>query len=369
MTSRTHSPLRAILDVAWQAPLISVPFALFFGTLMGSHPAGYLLAYKMSLVFAYAISLALWGVKQWIRPRLLRRAQAEGRTANLEIGVWIGAACIVASYLAAYVIHRTLLPGFLGGPRAVVVSGMFTLLFTALFGGINYAIVFYRQAVERARAVEVMRAELAQAELRALRAQINPHFLFNTLNSIAALIAENPRAAEDVTTRLAEVFRYALTASGREHARLGNELAFLRNVLSIERTRFGDRLAVEESIEPGLEATPIPSLLLQPLVENAVRHGISPRPEGGTIALAARREGDRLIVEVSDDGPGFDRREQSAGSGFGLHSVRERLRVAGPPHALHVESAPGRGTRVRVVLPLNPRGATAPILTKGDVRP
>src|ERR1043166_3616659 len=121
------------------------------------------------------------------------------------------------------------------------VSGMFAVAFSLLVGGIIYARVFYRQAVSRAVALERMRAELARAELRALRAQVNPHFLFNTLNTIAALINENPAAAEDVVTRLADVFRHALTSSGREHTRLADELEFVRAWLAIEAARVGRR--------------------------------------------------------------------------------------------------------------------------------
>src|SRR5258708_12584582 len=116
--------------------------------------------------------------------------------------------------------------------------------------------------------LERRQGELGCAELRALRAQVNPHFLFNTLNTIAALINENPAAAEDVVTRLADVFRHALTASGREHTRLADELEFMRSWLAIERARFGDRLRVVEDIEPGLPAVPLPWLLFQPLIEN-----------------------------------------------------------------------------------------------------
>ncbi len=166
------------------------------------------------------------------------------------------------------------------------------------------------------------------------------------------MIAEHPRAAEDTTTRLADVFRYALQASDREHQRLGDELAFLRAYLDIERTRFGERLRIVETVEPGLEAFLVPSLLLQPLAENAVRHGIATRAEGGTIQLDVRRASDRLVIEVRDDGPGFGSGRATTGTGFGLHSVRERLRAAGLVDALHIESDASRGTRVRVTLPL-----------------
>src|SRR5262249_19636433 len=155
-----------------------------------------------------------------------------------------------------------------------------------------------------------------------------PHFLFNTLNTIASLIHSNPAGAEDTTTRLADVFRYTLRASEREHARLGDELEFLRAYLDIERTRFGGRLRIEDAIAPGLESQLVPCLLLQPLVENAVRHGVSQRAEGGTVRITARRESDHLVIEVADDGPGFDGRGVPGGTGFGLHSVRERLRAS-----------------------------------------
>jgi LytS/YehU family sensor histidine kinase len=266
-------------------------------------------------------------------------------------GIVYGSAALIGSYLAIGITQLFVLPGFLGGARDLLVSGMFALLFTLLFGGFSYAAAFYRVAVERAGAAELARAELAQAELRALRAQIHPHFLFNTLNTIAALIAEQPRAAEDTTTRLAEAFRYVLRASEHEHQRLGDELGFVRAYLEIERARFGPRLRLTESIAPGLDDLPVPTLLLQPLVENAVRHAVASRERGATIGLKARREGDRLVLEVSDDGPGMNRAPPSSGAGFGLHSVGERLRAAGPPHALEIDSAPGGGTTVRVTLP------------------
>ena len=347
--------VRSLINALWQQPLWAVPFALFFGVLNNVGPAGYVKLYEASLVFAFAIRLALIAVELGLMPRLrptLERGVAQRGLGSWVIGLFYSAAAMVAAYVAGAIIHVWIIPGFLGSPRAWLETGMFALLFTTLFAGFSYAIAFHRVAVERARAVEQVRAELAQAELRALRAQINPHFLFNTLNTIAALIAENPRAAEDTTTRLADVFRYALQASDREHQRLGDELGFLRAYLDIERTRFGERLRIVETIEPGLESFLVPSLLLQPLAENAVRHGVATRPEGGTIQLDARRAGDALVIEVRDDGPGFGSERALSGTGFGLHSVRERLRAAGLGDALQIESRPGYGTRVRVTLPL-----------------
>jgi signal transduction histidine kinase len=343
-----------LLKTLWQQPLYAVPFALFFGVLNGASGATFLLAYKLSLVFAYTIRIALELLEAFALP-LFRQGGPFGKVPlRLEIPLY-AVTSIGASYLAAAIIHFTMMPGFLGSTRSWLINGAFALVFSILFGGVAYAMHFYRESMARARAIEDMRVELAQAELRALRAQLQPHFLFNTLNSIAALIPSQPGAAEEMTTRLADVFRYALRASDRETAPLAEELAFLRAYLDIERARFGPRLRVEERIAPGLEDVPVPTLLLQPVVENAVRHGIAARAEGGRVVVEAKREGDRLVLAVEDDGPGFDPAGPAApdGHGFGLHSVRERLRAAGLDDALTV--GPGeqqKGARVVVRLPL-----------------
>jgi len=366
VTRRTEpSGPMALVMILWRQPLWAIPFALFFGTMFGSGGmASYILAYKMSLVFAYLIGIGLWIARYVALRDYYASDELEGETPVLRLAITYALCSLVPAYIASAIIHFTLMPGFLGSARAVVVSGMFTLLFTALFSGISFAASFYRQSMARARQVESIRAELAEAELRALRAQIHPHFLFNTLNTIAALIHEDPSGAEDTTTRLAEVFRYTLRASDHEHARFADELQFVRDYLEIERTRFGDRLRIEEQIEPGLENVSIPSLLLQPLVENAVRHAIAPRAEGGTLRLSARRAegvdglGGTLEIQIADDGPGM-REGAPSGTGFGLRSVRERIQLAGPPHALEIESAAGRGTNVRLTLPI-PAPATPP---------
>jgi signal transduction histidine kinase len=358
---------REIWSMLWQPAAWGVPFALFFALIYMPSWDGLVLSYKLSAVFAYSIRLGLQAVKWWILPPLLARV-GDPECSRTE-HYWIPGSCYTAgallgAALAAVLADRFILPGFIGSSRAIALTATYTLLFTALFVGINYAVVFYRQAVERARAVEQVRAELAQAELRALRAQMQPHFLFNTLNTIAALIVEDPRVAEDTVTRLAEVLRYVLARSSQEHAPLGDELTFVRDLLAIERLRLGARLRVVEEVEGGLDGVPVPTLLLQPLVENAVRYGPGARSEGGTIRLAARRDGTQLVIEVEDDGPGFDPEARPSGTGFGLHSVRERLRALGPPHAIEVRSSPGQGTRIRLTLPMNPtRSAGEPGVT------
>jgi signal transduction histidine kinase len=348
----TKIPLRAFLKLFWSQPLWAIPFALFFGTIFGRSLAGYIEAFKVSLVFSGTIGLGLWIVRWIVQPRAVAAAARRGQTLRWQFGLLYGGTAFVASIVAAVIVNSTVVPGFMNTTRGFVLNALFSLVFVALFVGINFAFVFYRQAAERARTVESVRAELAQAELRALRAQINPHFLFNTLNTIASLIRQDPEGAEDVTTRLAELFRYALRGSRSNSAPLRDELEFLRHYLAIEHARFGSRLRVEESIAPGLDAVEVPSLLLQPLVENAVRYAVADRIEGGRVTISVRPEGDVLVLEVADDGPGIDPSAPPSGNGFGLHSVRERLRAAGPPHALELLSEPGHGTVVRVTVPL-----------------
>ena len=145
---------------------------------------------------------------------------------------------------------------------------------------------------------------MAEAELRALRAQINPHFLFNSLNTIADLIVRDPPRAEAMTLRLASVFRHVLAHSSRSMTTIREEIEFLRTYLYIEEARFGDRLRVTIDVAPEAAGQPIPSLILQPLVENAMKHGLGPKPGPGNIWISAHTEGDQVCVRIEDDGMG-----------------------------------------------------------------
>jgi two-component sensor histidine kinase len=199
---------------------------------------------------------------------------------------------------------------------------------------------------------ERLKRLLTEAELKALRAQVDPHFLFNTLNTIADLIGTNPERAERMTERLAECFRYALAKHSRNLSTLDEELDFARHYLGIEQVRFGDRLRVQLSRGDAVGSEAVPSLLLQPLLENAIRHGLAPVREGGCVSVQANRDGERLRLTVEDDGVGM-----SAGSrnGVGLRNVQERLRAlyAQAAEFLIGERPGGRGTRITIVIPLH----------------
>ena len=197
-----------------------------------------------------------------------------------------------------------------------------------------------------------LRAELLDADLRLLRAQLAPHFLFNALAAIQELIATDAALAERMTGTLAELLRLSLASAGRAEVPLDAELAFTTAYLALERMRFEDRLAVEVDAPADARRAAVPSMILQPLVENAVRHGICRRACGGTVAVRARRVGDALHVVVDDDGVGLGAAGVPAREGVGLSNTRCRLaRRFGARHAFAVRARPEGGTRVEILIP------------------
>jgi signal transduction histidine kinase len=206
-----------------------------------------------------------------------------------------------------------------------------------------------RLAAEQARAAR-LQAELAESRLQVLRTQLRPHFLFNTLQAISALALDDPHGARLMIARLGDFLRLTLAESASEELPLARELRFLECYLEIQRLRFQDRLIVELDVAPEVMAASIPHLLLQPLVENALQHGLAPRPEPGRLTVSGRRQGADLLLVVEDDGLGLP-----AGGpceGLGLANTRARLEVHyGDAAGLAVEARPGGGTRASLRLP------------------
>jgi sensor histidine kinase YesM len=222
--------------------------------------------------------------------------------------------------------------------------------------GTETALRYFRQLKEKERQEERLRALAAQAELKALKAQINPHFLFNTLNTIAELIHTDPARAEATVERLAEMFRYVLAGSERGLVPLEEELTFLEGYLEIERARFGEQLEVTQEIDPRALDIPVPSLILQPLVENAVRHG---RGDHGRIDLNVRIRllGAEMQVTIADQGPGMPLHYKiGQGPGHGLRNVDQRLRKTyGEGYGLEVAGNAPQGTAITFKIPAGDR--------------
>jgi LytS/YehU family sensor histidine kinase len=222
----------------------------------------------------------------------------------------------------------------------------------ALLTGFFYLVRLQRQLREREAAAARAESAAAQAQLQALRAQLNPHFLFNALHAVGALLRSDPAAAERALERIGDLLRRSLDHTARDLVPLGQEWEFVRSYLELEQLRHGDRLRLQCSLDPRALSVPVPALVLQPLVENAVRHAIAPRPQGGTIRIHASRANGTLTLVVADDGPGA--RPQPHGRvGFGLEAVRAQLEGRyGSAAQLNVETDTG-GFTVTLTIPVD----------------
>ncbi len=232
---------------------------------------------------------------------------------------------------------------------------------------VSYVIDYYRRHQQEELKISRLKAELAQAQLQvteaqlqALKMQLHPHFLFNTLNSISALLDEDVDAADQMLARLGDLLRLTLENSGAQQVTLQEELEFLRCYLEIEHVRFHDRLTVNMHIEPETLEARVPNLILQPIVENAVRHGIVSRIAPGEIEIRASRTGDILRLQVKDNGPGLHGGEATSGrikEGLGLTNTRARLQqMYGTAHRFDMADVPEGGLQVTLEMPFDTAG-------------
>lgn len=279
-------------------------------------------------------------------------------------------------------------------PRSPKVSLRSTILDLLAYGaitGLVHSVNFYRRLRERERRALFLESNLANARLNTLKAQLQPHFLFNSLNAIVALLRRDPRLAETTLVALSELLRLALSQSERQEGALREELEFVQRYLEIQQTRFGDKLRVEQDIEPQALDCMVPTLVLQPLVENAIRHGIEPADKAGVVRVSASRKDGNLVLTVEDDGVGLASGNADsvgpenpaglcpslpaparsstisamsvvlagAGTGIGLANLRERLQALyGARQKLELTPRATGGVIVRVEIPWHPRASS-----------
>ncbi len=246
-------------------------------------------------------------------------------------------------------------PGFRSRQWSAALDG---LAYVALIG-LAHAGVFYRRYREREAQASLLESRLNEARLRSLQAQLQPHFLFNTLNGIATLVRRDPATAEEMLLSLSDLLRIALSSSHRQEIPLREEMDFMERYLALQKMRFGERLQVSEEIDPEAMDCLVPALVLQPLVENAIRHGLEPSGRPGKLRIAGSREGNWLKLTVEDDGVGLSPGEEH-GSGVGLANVRERLAALhGAAQKFSIAPGPQGGVVVNIKFPA--RTETAPV--------
>ena len=297
--------------------------------------------------------LALAPVILWLGSRVSPRRSALATV----VLVHAAAAAAVSALYAELMIH--VIPQLTPGSLAVAVNqssswairfqiGLFSYSFLLSWGWVHE---YFTAVRERDVRVARLETELAQAQLRALKAQLQPHFLFNTLHAVTVLIRRDPEAAGRMVMRLSDLLRMTLVDAERQETTLERELTFVRLYLEIEQTRFRERLQVGWEVGAGLEQAAVPTLLLQPLVENALRHGVEARAGVGRVTIAVGRDDGLLVLRVSDNGPGPGP-AAGEGRGIGLASTRGRLeRLYGEAHRFAIAAADAGGTSVMVGIP------------------
>lgn len=322
-------------------------YALYALMLLGTPGTSFIAAQQAA--FFTVIPAAFAGLLVW---RLGRTIPWTGQHRARFFGLHVLGAIVYAASWAGFTVAQIAI----FAPRSVLVifvqraAGwqlLMGLMIYGLIAGVAYLVQMTTRLAEQ-------RMLASRAELQALRAQLNPHFLFNTLHSVTALVREDPNAAEDALVRFGSLLRYVLDASHRreEDTTVEDELTFVRGYLGIEKLRLGSRLEVIEEIDPDALDCMIPILTLQPLVENAVRHGIAPRAEGGEIRISARLLDNELVVSVRDDGDGSTDETVSAANGVGLALVKRRIETRFPGRgSMVVESSPKRGFTVTLTVP------------------
>jgi signal transduction histidine kinase len=293
----------------------------------------------------------------WLSHRFPFYPERWGKSLLVHVGCNLLFSLIV--FLLTIPIFRWVSPAPQDRPIWVWIQGKANL-YMILYFWVYWAILgsvlstqFYRQFRDRELKASRLEGKLAQAQLQVLKMQLHPHFLFNTLNAISALLHKDAESADIMIARLGELLRTTLENVGTQEIPLRQELEFIQPYLEIEKARLGERLEVHMEIDPEAMDAAVPNLVLQPLVENAIRHGIAPYTQKGRIEIRARRENGMLRMEVEDNGPGLSLDQQlSFRPGVGITNTRARLQqLYGPDHYFEMKNGALTGLTVTLLIP------------------
>ena len=347
-----HPPLRPYA-IAW-VPLLAVYLAIYMSA---GRPS---LAAIRSAVLT-VLPFALLGLLVLQVPRRVPWRD-ERRTAFFAAQLGLMTAYAVAAMggvIASWTLDSFLATGRAEFPAPLIIAAWQAVICGLIYlaiAGAAYAWHSAQQAREETARAAQAEALRARAELAALRSQLNPHFLLNTLHAALGLVRRDPALAERALERLGEVLHYGLRMhrESLDQVTFAEEWAFVRSYLEIESLRLEERLQLRLEADPETLPDLVPPFVLQPLVENAILHAVAPRKAGGRVAITARRRGDHLQLEVCDDGPGMPAASPSPGAGLGLRLLRERLALLYAGSAsLSLQPAEGGGVRATIELPLD----------------
>ncbi len=347
----------------WRIWALSLTFWTIYAVLDSLGSLAILFAYGDKLVVHKII---LWNFAEayvWVLFTPLIYAIAvrfplSGKSWKQSLAIQIPAALAIATLTAWLLIHMNMLLGWaeVSTPFRVRLLGLMLQDLPRYFVtmGVAQIVVYYATVRKQEAQSAELEAKLAQAQLDVLRSQMEPHFLFNSLNAIARLTRKDPPSAERMTFQLAAFLRVALECAGSREVPLSQELEFLENYLAIQKTRFGDRLTINVAVAEDLLSIPVPSLILQPLAENAIRHGIAHSAGPGYLKVSAARNNGSLRIQIADNGAGMDIKRDEGSEGFGLRTTRTRLKqMYGSRQELRLENNPGGGCLVTIALPLD----------------
>jgi signal transduction histidine kinase len=351
---------RVIFTVATALGFFSGFQAYYYVSTFTERPASFPLLLTLNLSYWYSWALLTPGIV-W----LARRFPFERRTWKLSIVVHIGGVFLATLLHVALTIASQIgifaLIDQPSNPWQVEAQDMFfhnfdweMMTYWAIVG-LSHALWYQREAQDRALRASQLETHLVEAKLQALQRQLQPHFLFNTLNTISALMHRDVDAADNMIARLSDLLRLSLQNLGVQETTLKEELDFLSKYLEIEQTRFRDRLTVVFDVQPDTLDALVPNLILQPLVENSIKHGIGPKPSPGRIEIRARRTGSMLEIEVRDNGVGLSasRLRDFNSGGVGLSNTRSRLQhLYGAAHRFEFRQPAGGGLQVLMHIPL-----------------
>lgn len=354
--ARTAPPISFLILAAWLVPALLSGFNTYLQARLGRKQPDWhwilfdsidWLLYALLTPFVFRASRTF----PLRRPQLTRNVLIHFAGALGMCVAWAGLGTLLRLVIFPLDAHATVGGVLLGFVRWISTTLPFGVGVYFALVGIQHSFFYYAQVRERETQAARLATQLSEARLAALRMQLNPHFLFNSLNAITVLVRDHNTAdASRMLELLSDVLREALRNDEKHETALSREMELIGRYLAIEQIRFSDRLRPQIDIDPGLVRAAVPRFLLQPLVENAVRHGIARRSDAGLIQVTAHRDGNQLVIAVRDDGPGLPSTEKRGG--VGLTNTRDRLTALyGANGSLDVKNAPVYGVIVTVRLP------------------